>query len=179
MKKVISIFAILLFFAGAAWFNASCNKDTDTTAIAAAPTEEVIVSAEGEGVADRSCSPCDGYRSFAPFGGEATDYTIRIFNRICPENPWSLIGTWDEVSWPIFPTGIYAFSIEHGKTYKVEVTNNSAVSAYFTGIKIYNTSLLTNFNTGAFSVAPSATYTKIFSPVANCGCSWTYGCGPK
>jgi hypothetical protein len=178
MKKVISISAFLLLFAGAAWFNTACNKDTDTTATAVTPAEQVIISTEGDGVIDRGCTPCPGTRSMA---GEATAYTIRILTRICPTDAWNLVGTWTQATWPIAPSYTpFPINIEHAKHYRIEVTNNSLFSAYFQNIKIYNTSLLTNFQTGVISnLASGATYIKEFTPIADCGCGWVYGCpGP-
>lgn len=177
MKKVISIAAFLLLVMGTVWTVSSCNKDADTPA---ASTEEVIVSTSGDGAIDRGCSPCPGYRTTIGGGGEATKYTIKIFNRVCPNNAWSLVGTWTEATWPLFPPVNYPFNIDHAKSYKMEVTNNqTTVDAYFAGFRIYNTSLLTNFNTGSFLVAPGATAVKTFAPIANCGCGWIYNCpGP-
>lgn len=177
MKKVISISAFLLLFAGAAWFNAACNKDTDTPASAVTPTEEVV-STTGESVDDRACSsPCSGYRVTLNGGGEATDYTLKIYNRNCPNNAWSLVGTWDENSWPLFPMTPQAFSIVHGKTYMIEATNHQASQAYFGGFKIYNT--WTNMVVNPFTVNSGQTVQKIFSSIGNCNCGWIYSCpGP-
>lgn len=180
MKKLISISAVLLLLMGAVWVISSCNKDTDTPTTTVTSTEETIISTSEDGAIDRGCSPCAGIRTTVGGGGEATDYTIRIFNRACPTNVWSLVGTWDENTWPLFPPVAHPFNIEHAKTYKIEVTNNHPTAlAYFAGFRIYNTSLLTNFSTGSFSVASGATYSKTFSPIANCGCGWIYNCpGP-
>lgn len=173
MKKVISISAFLLLFAGTAWFNTSCNKDTDTATSAVTPTEEVIVSTEGDGVVDRSCTPCPGTRSLS---AEATAYTIRILNRNCPNQPWFLVGTWNQSTWPVFPNyQPYPFSIQHAKFYRIEVTNNNpSFPAYFQNIRIIGA--LTNFQTGIISnLAPGATFAKDFNR-ADCGCGWIYGC---
>lgn len=176
MKKVISISAFLLLFAGAAWFNTACNKDTDTAAPAVTSTEEVIVSTEGEGAADRSCSPCPGTRSLS---AEATAYTIRILNRACSNQAWSLVGTWNQSTWPVAPNyQPYPINIQHAKFYRIEVTNNNpSFPAYFQNIRIIGT--ITNFQTGVISnLAPGATFAKDFNR-ADCGCGWIYSCpGP-
>ncbi len=177
MKKVISISAFLLLFAGAAWLNSSCNKENDTTTSAVTPTEEVV-TVTGDGAEDRACSsPCSGFRVTTGGGGEATDYTLKIYNRICPNNAWSLVGTWNENTWPLFPMTPQAFSIVHGKTYMIEATNHQASQAYFGGFKIYNT--WTNMVVNPFTVNPGQTVQKTFSSIGNCNCGWIYSCpGP-
>ena len=177
MKKLISVTAVFLLLAGSIWVVSSCNKDTDTPTTTVTSTEEEIISTTEDGAIDRGCSPCPGTRAMA---GEATNYSISIHYRTCPTDAWSLAGTWNQTTWPIAPNYTpFPISIHHAKTYKITVTNNSAFSAYFQNIKIFNTGLLTNFQTGALSIAPGNTYSQVFAPIANCGCGWIYNCpGP-
>ena len=176
MKKLISISAVLLLLMGAAWVISSCNKDTDTPTTTTS-TEETIVSTTEGGVIDRGCSPCPGYRALA---GEATFYNICIFTRVCPTNAWTQVGCWNQTQWPVFPSyQPYPFNIDHDKEYKVVITNNSVALAYFSDIRIFNTSMLTNLHSGPISIPSGGTYTYIYSPRASCGCGWIYGCSPN
>jgi len=177
MKKLISISAVLLLLMGAVWVISSCNKDTDTPTTTVTSTEETIISTTEGGVIDRGCSPCPGYRALA---GEATNYNICIYNRVCPTNPWSLVGCWNHTQWPVFPSyQPYPFNIDHDKEYKVVITNNSVALAYFSDIRIFNTSMLTNLHSGPISIPSGGTYTYVYSPRASCGCGWIYGCSPN
>lgn len=178
MRKVNSILAFLLLFAGAAWFNAACNKDADATASAVAPTEEVVVSPEGDGAVDRAAcsSPCSGYRRGA-YTGSSGPYILRIYNRACPGNAWSLVGSWDQNTWQVIQSTSYPFNIEHSKQYMIEATNpDPALSFHFGGFTLYNT--WTNMKVGAFNVGPGQTHRVIFSSIGNCNCEWVYNCGP-
>ena len=177
MKKLISISAVLLLLMGAVWVISSCNKDTDTPTTTVTSTEETIISTSEDGVIDRGCTPCPGYRALA---GEATNYTICIYNHICPTDPWVLVGCWNQTQWPVFPSyQPYPINLEHNKEYKLVITNTSVATAYFADIRLFNTGLLTNLHSGSISIPSGGTFTYVYSPRANCGCGWVYGCpGP-